>query len=189
MNTFKKSTVFKNVVKEIDYLASAIAERGYDDHYQEWDDYAILIQSYEFRKLVTFELYDSYFPPKRHEFELHLLTQLVDAVVVSKSAEFLAGAAVAGVIGNAVYDMLKAALTHIIKQFKKVRRTHDAMREIAENVEKIYMYMDRHDDVDTSQISSDLDIEACKIEPILKLLGCRSRHTKKRRFWKKPEIW
>ena len=169
MNTFKKSTVFKNVVKEIDYLASAIAERGYDDHYQEQDDYAILIQSYEFRKLVTFELYDSYFPPKRHEFELHLLTKLVDAVVASKSAEFLIDATVTGVVGNAAYYMLKAGLAHIKKQFKKIKRTHDAVQEIEENVEKIRIYMDRHDDVSTSQISSDLDIETHRIEPILKL--------------------
>lgn len=189
MSKLKQNVAFVNALREVDRAASAIAERGYDDVQQEWDDYTNLLQSYEFRKLVTFELYEAYFPPKRHEFELHLLTQLVDAVATSKPAAFLIGSAAGGVVGNAVYDMLKAGLSHIAKRFTKVRRTHDAVEEIGENVEKIRAYMDKHDDVATSQISSDLDIETHKVEPVLKLLGCRSHRVKKRRLWRKPEVW
>jgi hypothetical protein len=137
----------------------------------------------------TMTLYEAYFPPERHEFELHLLTQLVDAVAASKPAAFLAGAAAGGVVGNAVYDMLKAALSHIAKRFAKVRRTHDAVQEIGQDVEKILKYMDKHADVTTSEIASDLDIETQKVESVLKLLGCRSHRVKRRRLWRKPEIW
>lgn len=189
MNSFDQNSLFANALREIDRSAHAINERGYDDSQQEWDDYSVLLQSYEFRKLVTFELYEGYFPPRRHEFELHLLTQLVDAVASSKPAAFLAEATAAGVVGNAVYDMLKTALLHTMGRFKKIRRTHDAVREIAENVEKIHAYMDRNDEISMNQISSDLDIEPHKIESILKLLGCRSHRVKKRRLWRKPEVW
>ncbi|MBK9948291.1 MAG: hypothetical protein IPP12_14035 [Nitrospira sp.] len=189
MSKINDNTVFRNALREVDRSASAILDRGYDDVIQEWDDYGWLIQSYEFRKLVTLELYEAYFPPERHEFELHLLTQLVDAVAASKPAAFLAGAAAGGVVGNAVYDMLKAALSHIAKRFAKVRRTHDAVQEIGQDVEKILKYMDKHADVTTSEIASDLDIETQKVESVLKLLGCRSHRVKRRRLWRKPEIW
>lgn len=189
MSKLKQNVAFVNALRTIDRAASAIAERGYDDVQQEWDDYANLLQSYEFRKLVTFGLYEAYFPAKRHEFELHLLTQLVDAVATSKPAAFLASAAAGGVVGNAVYDMLKASLSHIAKRFSNVSRTRDAVEEIGENVQKIRAYMDKHDDVTTGQISSDLDIENHKVEPVLQLLGCRSHRVKKRKCWRKPEVW
>jgi hypothetical protein len=189
MSTHEPSVPFLNALREVDRLASAIAERGYDDVSQEWDDYSSLIQSYEFRNLVTLELYEAYFPPQRHEFELHLLTQLVEAVASSKPAAFLAEAVVAGAVGNAVYDMLKAALSHIAKRFTNVRRTHDAVQEIGENLERIRAYMDKHDNVGTGQISSDLEIEAQKVEAVLKLLGCRSHRVKKRKLWRRPAVW
>lgn len=189
MSTLKQNLAFVNAMRQVDLSASVIAERGYDDIQQDWDDYGYLIQSYEFRKLVTFELYEAYFLPRRHEFELHLLTQLVDAVSSSRPAAFLASAAAGGVVGNAVYDILKAILAHIAKRFKKVRRTYDAVKEIGENIERIRVYMEKHDDVSISQISSDLDIETYKVEPLLKLLGCRSHRVKKRRQWRKPEVW
>ncbi len=189
MSTLEQNAAFENALREIDRSARAIQERGYDDVEQEWDDYAILLESYEFRKLVTFELYEVYFTPRRHEFELHLLTQLVDAVATSKAAAFLATAAVGGLVGNAAYDMLKAGLRHIAKRFAKIRRTHDAVKEIGANVEKIRAYMDKHDDVGTRQVSSDLGIEVQKVEPVLKLLGCRSHRVRKRRLWRKPAVW
>lgn len=189
MNTPDMNARFAVAVEELDRLAAAICERGYDDIPEEWDNYAGLLQSYEFRKLVTFELYEAYFPPRRHEFELQLLTQLVDAVAASKPVAFLAGAAVGGVVGNAVYDMLKAAVARVRRRFQTIRRTHDAIDEIGENLHRIRAYMDSHDDVRGSQISTDLGIETHKIEPLLKLLGCRSRRIKKQRVWRKPESW
>ncbi len=189
MSKIDDNGAFRNALRAIDRSASAVLDRGYDDVIQEWDDYWWLIQSYEFRKLVTLELYEAYFPPERHEFELHILTQIVDAVAASKTAAFLAEATAGGVVGNAVYDLLKAALSHTAKRFTKVRRTHDAVQEIGQHVEKILKYMDKHDDVTTSEIAADLDIETQKVEAVLKLLGCRSHRVKKRRLWRKPEVW
>lgn len=189
MSKIEDNAAFRNALREIDRSASAVIDRGYDNVIKEWDDYCWLIQTYEFRKLVTLELYEAYFPPERHEFELHLLTQLLDAIAASKPAAFLAGAAAGGVVGNAVYDILKAALSHIAKRFARVRRTHDAVQEIGQDIDKILEYMDKYDDVTTSEISSDLDIETQKVEPVLKLLGCRSHRVKKRRLWRKPEAW
>lgn len=176
---------FRSALQEIDRSASAVLARGYDDDQLEWDDYATLLQTYEFRKLVTFELYEAYFPPRRHEFELDLLARLVDAVAASKPAAFLAGAAAGGVVGNAVYDMLKWSLAHVKERFRSARRTHDAVEAIVDNVDRVRAYMNAHDDVSAAKISADLDVEVCRIEPILKLLGCRAHRVKGRRLWRK----
>ncbi len=188
MSMLEQNVAFMKTLQEIDRSARAVEERGYDNVPQEWDDYASLLESYEFRKLVTFELYDSYFPPKRHEFELHLLTELVDVIASNKLAAFLAVSAAGGIIGNAAYDMLKSGLAHIMNRFSKIRRTHDAVREISGNVENIHAYIEKHDDFSTSQISCDLGIESHKVEPILKLLGCRSHRIQNRRLWRKPRV-
>ena len=136
MNALEPDSNLTNVLMEIDRLASAIVERGYDDIQEEWDDYALHLPTYEFRKLVTFELYDAYFPPRRHEFELQLLTKLVDAVASSDAAKFVGGAIATGIVGSAAYDVLKNGLAQVVKAFRKVKRTHDAVQEIAENVQR-----------------------------------------------------
>ena len=175
-------------MRDIDRLSKAIGERGYDDVQEDWDDYSLLLQSHEFKQLVILELYEAFFPAKRHEFELHLLTQLVGAVAASHAPSFLAGAAASGVVGNAVYDMLKTAVSYTKQAFKGVKRTHDAFEELEENLERIRAYMDSRNQVSTSQMSADLKIEMSKLSAILKLLGCRSR-TRKEKFWSKPESW
>ena len=115
--------------------------------------------------------------------------RLAGRLLSSKAAAFLAVAAAGGIVGNAAYDMLKTVLAHVMESFSEIKRTRDAVQEIADNAQKIRTYMDTHEDVRASQISSDLDISAHKIEPIMKLLGCRSRRVKKRRVWRRPKVW
>jgi len=180
---------FRQAILQVDRIVGAVTERGYDDVSEETDDYGALLQSFEFRKLVTFGIYDGYFPPKRHEFELQLLTELVDAVASSKPVSFLAGAAVAGVVGNAIYDMLRKTIGHIVRRLKNVKRSRDTFQEIGDNLARIRAYFRTHNDVRTDEICRDLGIEAHKIEPLLKLLGFRRRRKRKRQVWLRPDSW
>lgn len=187
MKTSDFSDRFREAMKEVDKIIDAVIERGYDDVLEETDDYTVLLQRFEFRKLVTFSIYEGYFPPRRHEFELQLLTELVDAVASSKPVVFLAGAAVGGVVGNAVYDMLKKALGHVVRRLKTVKHSHDAFQELGNNIDQIHTYFQKHDNVCTDDICADLNIEAHKIEPLLKLLGFKCKRRGKRQTWIRPK--
>ena len=144
--------------------------------------------SSKFRELVTLELYEGYFPPKRHKFELQLLRTLVDAVASSQSSSFLAGVAL-GVAGNAVYDMLKKALAYAVRKLGTVQRSRNAFQEIEDNLDKIRSYFEKRDQVRADKLCADLGLERHKLEPLLKLLGFRCHRRKKRQVWSRPVSW
>ena len=54
---------FREALRDIERLSKAIGERGYDDIQEDWDDYSLLLQSHEFKQLVTLELYEATFRP------------------------------------------------------------------------------------------------------------------------------
>jgi len=181
---------FKGAVQQIDQIIDAVEKRGYDDVSEEYDDYAFLItSSYEFRKLIIFELYEAYFPPKRHEHELQILTNLVETVAKSHSVSFVANAAITGVIGSVVYDFLKNAINHILQRFHVKRSRLDAFQNIEDVLEQIHKYFDSHDKALTEQICSALKLESYKIEPLLKLLGFRCKRKGKQQVWIRPSKW
>lgn len=174
MKTSNLNGHFKESVKQVDKIIDSVIERGYDDVTEEIDDYRILLQSFEFKKLVTFSIYDEYFPPRRHEFELQLLTKIID---------FLASAVASGV----VYDVIKNTLYHVIRQLKTIKRSRNAFQEISDNLDRIHKYFLKHDNVSIDEICSEIGIESNKIEPLMKLLGFRRRRKKNRQIWSKPD--
>lgn len=182
INEYIKQTLFK-----IDFTIDAVMRRGYDDNYEEFDDYLILLEKYEFRKLVTFEIYESYFYPKRHEFELQIITEIVDAIANSKPAIFIGLAALSGVVGNAVYDLIKQLIIHVISKFKKEKRLSDKFNEIYQDIEKIHKYFESHNHVKLHQIESDLDIEPQKLTALMKLLGYKCNRRQKKQIWIRPD--
>jgi hypothetical protein len=188
MSTSTLNDHFRNVTRDIEEV-DALIERGFDDTQEQWDDYSLLLERFEFRKLVTFELYESYFPPRRHEFELDLLTRLVDAVASSNALAFLGGAALGGVVGNSLYDLLKTIVARMVRRLKVAKRSREAFKEIGDNLDRIRMYFETHEVVSADQLCVDLDVERNKIEPLLKLLGFKCRRRGKRSVWAKPDRW
>jgi hypothetical protein len=176
-------------IPQVDYIIDAVEKRGYDDIQEEYDDYRILLDTFEFRKLITFELYEAYFPPRRHEFELQILAGLIDVVTANKAAVFLGGAAVGGVVGNAAYDVVRKSLGHIIHRLRTTKRSHDAFREIEETLEAIRAYFQTRDHARTEEVCSALKLEPHKVEPLLKLLGFRCGRRKKHPVWIRPDSW
>lgn len=180
-------TQFDTAANNIDRIVSAVIARGYDNRRESVDDYGALLAGFEQRKLVTFQLYDSYFPPKRHEFELQLLTSLVDAVAANPAVAFLSGAVAGGVVGNAAYDVLKHLLARLVSKLKPIKRTKDAFKEMEKNTDRIVRFFETRKQAGITEICEALDSDPDKIEPLLKLLGFSCRRKGRRRVWVAPE--
>lgn len=175
--------------KQIDAVIDAVLQRGFDDRPQEFDDYATLIQTFEIRKLVTFQLYYSYFPPKRHEFDLQLLTCFVDEVARNCATNPIAHAAANAIIGGTAFAAVKHLCAHIVNKFKSNKRSTSAIREIDRNSDLIVKYFETRDQATETELSAALDVEPHKLQPLLMLHGFRCRRKGKRRVWSRPISW
>jgi hypothetical protein len=177
---------FEQMVRQVDRVLEAVIERGYDDVREEYDDYSVLLEKYEFRRQVVFELYEGYFPPRRHEFEIQVLTTLVDAVASSGAVAYLAGAIATGVVGNAAYDFLKKGFAHLGRKLESIERSRDAFREVERNLDGIRRFFQDREQATMREICAALDVEANKVEPLLKLLGFRCRRNRRGNTWLRP---
>lgn len=170
-------------------IVQSVLERGYDEVKQDCDDYAVALGQFEFKKLVTFQLYEVYFAPKRHEFEVKLLTDVVEAVCKSGPAGFIGAAAVSGVVGSTAYDICKRLFGHIARKFRSDRARSKPFEEIEKNLTLIREYFDKRKQASIAELSSALDVEADRLEPLLKLIGFKCRRRKKRSVWIRPTKW
>jgi len=180
---------FERAEARLTSIVQAVLERGYDDIKQEYDDYSVALPQFEFRKLVTFQLYEAYFSPKRHEFDLKLLTDVVEAVSQSGTAAFLGTAALSGIVGSTAYEISKRLFGHIANQFRRDRARSKPFKEIAENLTRIREYFDKREQARIEKISEALDVDSERLEPLLKLLGFKCRRRKKRKVWIRPTTW
>lgn len=170
-------------------IVHSVLERGYDDVEQDCDDYSVALSQFEFRKLVTFQLYEVYFTPKRHEFEVKLLTDVVEAVCQSGPAGFIGTAAISGIVGSTAYEISKRLFGYIANQFRRDRARSKPFKEIAANLTRIREYFDKREQARVEELSDALDVDAERLEPLLKLLGFKCRRRKKRKVWIRPAKW
>lgn len=168
-------------------LVDAVELRGCDDNFIDGDDYgALLHQHAEFRQTVVTNLYEEYFPPRRHEFEFKLLHELISWVAANKPAVFLAEAAASGVVGSLTYDLLKGAVHQIREHFKSIRRSRAGFGQIEDNLKKIWDFMHANESAPLHAICAAVQEEPQRIEPLLKALSCRCRRVKGERLWMLP---
>lgn len=189
MSSFEPDNHLKQAEERLGNVVEAVLERGYDDVTEELDDYSVMVTQFEFRKLVTFQLYEVYFPPKRHEFELQLLTDIVEAVAQSKATAFLGTAAFSGIIGSTAYEVSKRLFAYVARKFQRDKKRSRPFREIEMNLRSIRDYFDTREQARIEDISEALDIEREKLEPLLKLLGFKCRRREKQQVWIRPSVW
>ena len=170
-------------------IVQNVLERGYDDFVEEFDDFSIIITQYEFNKLVTFQLYEVYFPPKRHEFELQILSNIVDAVAQSWPVAFIGTAALSGIVGSTAYEVSKRLFAHVAKNFQKDKKRSKPFHEIDNNLMLIRNYFETRENAKIEDISEKLNVDRNKIEPLLKLLGFKCKRKKKQQIWIRPMKW
>jgi hypothetical protein len=189
MSSSHQNTPINHAKKELVRLIDAVVERGFDEKTEDCDDYAILLQRHEVRKLVTYQIYNSYFPPGRHEFELQLVSGLVDAIASNPVVAFLSGAVAGGIVGNAAYDALKEIVAHVRGKLRPVKRCSLAFSEIEELAGRVVVFFEKRKQARIAELCAALDAEPSKIEPVLMLLAFRCQRKGKRRIWLRPSSW
>ena len=177
-----------SIQSNIDWTIDNTLKRGYEEVIQEVDDYSLLLEKHEFKNLIIFELYENFFLPQRHEFELQILTYIVEAVVEHKPWSYVAGAAASGVIGSTVYDLLKQLLSHVSAKFKDEDERRSKLFSIIENeVYKIEKYFETHESGKIDELEISLDIDRDRLVPLLKLLGFKCYRGKRKNLWVRPD--
>lgn len=172
----------------IDWTIDNTLKRGYEEVILDIDDYSLLLEKHEFRNLIIFELYENFFLPQRHEFELQILTYIVDAVVEYKPWSYAAGAAASGVIGNTIYDLLKKLFSHVSAKYKDRDEVRSKIFSTLENeIDKIEKYFEIHESGKIDELEICLDIDRDRLVPLLKLLGFKCYKRKKSKLWVRPD--
>ena len=106
----------------IDLTIENVIARGYDDEDEDFDDYALLIDKKEYQELIALEIYENYFLPQRHEFELRILKDIIDAIVECRPLAYTLIAASSGIIGNLATYVVKKLFIHVTSKFKDQKR-------------------------------------------------------------------
>lgn len=179
------SSNLSNIENRITRNINQVVERGIDNIEEKYDDFFNLIEKKEYKRSLIIEIYENYFPPRRHEFELELITELVEAIISSKIAIFTAGAVASSVIGNTTSFVTKTILNKIISCFKKSPTEQSKFRIIKENIVKIEKYFQDVEEVEINLLSKEINIEKEKLIPLLKLLGFKRYNNKGKKYWVK----
>lgn len=174
----------KNIVKIID----EVIKRDYNNDINGYDDYSLLIQQKEYREVIIFSIYENYFEPKRHEFELQLVKEIVDGVCNSSVVQYIGFTAKEAIIGGVAF----AAFSSLCKTAANCFKMHDKKRsiyfeEIIFNANKIREYYKTNKKATINEIESDLQIERDKVVPILKILGFKCHKQRKKTIWIRPD--
>jgi phosphohistidine swiveling domain-containing protein len=174
----------ETTVRRLQSIVDSVFLRGYEDRSGSVDDYSLLVKRREFRDLVAGEIYESYFPPSRHEFDYLLVKEIVDAVSANPVAAYAATAIAGGVIGNAAYDLIKKFARTVAEKFRERDEERAGIwSDLADDVQKIELYFQRRDHASTREIEDSTGIERERLVPLLKLLGFKFDRTKGRSGW------
>jgi hypothetical protein len=183
MEKLYQSPQFQEIENRISNTVTQVSNRGFDENEELYDDYSELIEKFEYKNAVIVGIYESFFPPKRHEFELQLITDIIEAVINSKLAMFTIGAAASGLIGDTFTNVVKKLLRKIIEGFKGQPNEEKKFKTILSDVEKIEKYFNDKEKEEIKVLVEKLGIEKERLIPLLKLLGYKAKKKKDKRFW------
>lgn len=166
-----------------DAVVDPVVERGWDERQESADEYAFLLSKVEYRTLVTYQLYDAYFPPGRHEFELRWLEELVK----QSTMPYLAGAMVGGIVGNAAYDVLKHSLLYLAKKLRPLgARSYNAAKKMLKNARGINEFFKTREKATLREVCDAIRAEPDEVVPLLMLLGYRRVRKTRTSVWTPP---
>jgi hypothetical protein len=176
---------FLEIENRIIQTITQVEKRGFDEIFEEIDNYSELIERAEFRNLLITEIYECYFTPKRHEFELQIIVDIVEAVISSKLMIFTAGAAASGLIGDTFTNIVKRLLRKIIDTFKNSEKEQLKFKKLLYDIERVEIYFKNHSKQEINILERELEIEKERLIPLLKLLGFKSYKKKGKKYWEK----
>ncbi len=178
----------------IDYILNEVVSRGYTEITNECNDFLELLKRKDFKELIALELYELYFWNERHEFDLELLREIINAVadyftdpetikqIESGILQNLPTTIIVSMVG-AIWLKLKA---HFDKKSKS--KIKSSWERIEENIKKIDVEFSNHDYILSNEIERIFKTSREEIQPLLKLCGCRCYIDKNRSIWIKAGI-
>lgn len=173
------------IENNIEETIKRIKERGIDETNEDFDDYSELIKNKEFKYIIIYELYENYFPPRRHEFELQILTEIVNAISQSKEIAFVAGAMASGIIGEVAIKIARKLFMKVITNFKHSKSERDKFKNLLNDINKIDKYFFNKNIEEINLLSKKIGLEKEKLIPLLKLLGFKKYIRKNNSYWAK----
>ncbi|WP_321344370.1 hypothetical protein [uncultured Draconibacterium sp.] len=174
---------FAEIENRISNTIFQVNQRGFDESEEIHDDYSELIEKAEYRNAIIVGIYENYFPPRRHEFELQIITEIIEAVINSKIAIFTFGAAASGLISDVFTSVVKRLLKKIIEGFSKQPNEKSKFEALLKDIEKVENYFKNKKKEEIKVIVRDLEIEKERLIPILKLLGFKTIKKKNKKIW------
>jgi hypothetical protein len=174
------------VQKNIDHIIDEVAIRGWaDNQLQE------LRMDARFRDAQLAGLYEQYFLPERHEFEWHVLTEIVRAVVHSPVTGYVTSGVALGVLGNAAGDLLKKMCVEAAHRFEEkpgpsAKERAKGFQQIADDTERVTAFFSQHSKARIETIEQETGIARERIDPILKLAGLRHYRRENACYWELP---
>lgn len=173
----------------ISYVIRGVGRRGLSEDERDADDFRELLQHKEFRSLVVGELYESYFLPDRHEFDWHVLHEIVTIMSSEQIKEFLALAVVSGLAGNGATVALRALFKRIIAERKRARipsRGEDPFVAMNRDIKEIESFFQRCHYARISEIEVGTGIARERLYPLLKLTGFTHYRRRYTCYWCSP---
>lgn len=180
-----------NRQEQLDYIIDSVCKRGYDKNSVDCNDYSLLLRRKEFKELIAVEIYEYYFLGDRHEFDLQLLRELIEAI-----SEYFSNPEVIIVIKNGLLQTIPSAiiigiLSYIGKKIMHKKESADDgsyWDKIKINTQKIDAEFKHHDYILGDEIERIFDTSKEEIQPLLKLCGCKCYYQKSRSIWLRPGI-
>lgn len=177
--------------KNIDHVIEEVSTRGWVDNRAQADDFAELRVDKRYRDAQIAELYEQYFLPERHEFEWHVLSEIVGIVVHSSVTHFVAAGLAGGILGNAAYDLLKRMCIDAAERFEnklgeKARERAAGFRHLAADADKIKAFFGQHQKARIEEIERETGISRERIYPLMKLAGSKHYRRDDPCYWETP---
>jgi hypothetical protein len=157
----------------------------------EADDFDVLISRKEFKDLVTAELYEAYFLPDRHESDWLLLRELLAIVTSEHIRQFIKISVASGLVGNAAFAVLRAALVRIVTELKKAKVSssrHQPFETMKRDVDGVAAFFRKNDCARATEIETSTKIPRDRLLPLLKLLGFKHYRREYACHWCKPGV-
>lgn len=178
----------------IDYILNEVVSRGYNEITNECNDFLELLKRKDFKELIALELYELYFWNERHEFDLELLREIINAVTDYFADPETIKQIESGVLQNLpttiIVSMVGAIWLKLKGCFNKKSgaKKKSGWERIEDNIKKIDDEFSNHDYILSNEIEQIFKTSREEIQPLLKLCGCRCYIDKNRSIWIKAGI-
>jgi hypothetical protein len=191
MDEKKLYSLMDRVSGDLLHVIREVGRKGVVEDQLAADDFGLLLSRKEFKDLVVGELYEAYFLPDRHESDWLLLRELLAMITSEHVKQFVAVSVASGLLGNAAFAVLRAALVRILSEMKNARvpssrrQPFHAMKRDVDGVEAFFR---KNECARMPEIELSTGVARERLYPLLKLLGFMHYRREHACHWCKPGV-